>query len=248
MELWQVCGGRRLEGECRVQGSKNASLPILAAALLCPGKVELRNVPRLRDVEAALGILRYLGCRAEQRENRVYIDASGVSGCQIPHSLMERMRSSVIFMGALLARCGEARLSLPGGCQLGNRPIDLHLAALRELGAEIEEEGGEICCCPARLRGRVITLPFPSVGATENAMLAACAAEGETLIRGAAREPEICALQEMAMWYSPYRQIGSSLQRWPAPVRLREGESDCWAVTPDKFLRFSTSLIKLGVI
>ena len=197
MELWQVCGGRRLEGECRVQGSKNASLPILAAALLCPGKVELRNVPRLRDVEAALGILRYLGCRAEQRENRVYIDASGVSGCQIPHSLMERMRSSVIFMGALLARCGEARLSLPGGCQLGNRPIDLHLAALRELGAEIEEEGGEICCCPARLRGRVITLPFPSVGATENAMLAACAAEGETLIRGAAREPEICALQEM---------------------------------------------------
>ena len=197
MERWRIRGGRRLEGECTVQGSKNATLPILAACLLCPGRVELRRVPRLRDVDAALAILRRLGCQAEQQGGNVYIDASGVSGCSIPPALMEQMRSSVIFMGALLARTGEAKLSLPGGCCLGRRPIDLHLAALRKLGAEIEETAGEITCRPTKLRGAEILLPIPSVGATENAMLAACAARGETLIRGAAREPEIRSLQEM---------------------------------------------------
>ena len=126
----------------------------------------------------------------------MYIDYTQLSYCVIPHDLMEEMRSSVIFMGALLARCGEARLSLPGGCQLGKRPIDLHLAALRSLGAEIEENGREIYCHAAELRGAEIVLPFPSVGATENTMLAACAAKGETVIHGAAREPEIIALQE----------------------------------------------------
>ncbi len=196
MDIWRIRGGKRLEGEYRVQGSKNASLPILAACLLCPGTVELRRVPRLRDVDAALEILEHLGCRVRREDDRVYIDASGVNGFEIPPALMERMRSSVIFMGALLARCGRARLSLPGGCRLGKRPIDLHLLALRRLGAEIEEEDGEIRCRPAKLRGACIRLPFPSVGATENALLAACGAEGETLIRGAAREPEIVALQD----------------------------------------------------
>ena len=196
MDIWRIRGGARLEGECSVQGSKNASLPILAACLLCPGTVELRRVPRLRDVDAALQILEHLGCRVRREGDRVYIDASGVNGCEIPPALMERMRSSVIFMGALLARCGRARLSQPGGCRLGKRPIDLHLLALRRLGAEIEEEDGEIRCRPAKLRGACIRLPFPSVGATENALLAACGAEGETLIRGAAREPEIVALQD----------------------------------------------------
>ena len=196
MDLWRIRGGNRLEGEWRVQGSKNAALPILAASLLCPGTVELRRVPRLRDVDAALQILRDLGCRTRQEGDRVYIDASGVSGSRISHELMERMRSSVFFLGALLARTGQARLSLPGGCQLGKRPIDLHLMALRTLGAQIEEEGDEILCAPASLRGAEIRLPFPSVGATENAMLAACAAEGTTVIRGAAREPEIRALQD----------------------------------------------------
>lgn len=195
MEFWHVHGGHRLTGACGVQGSKNASLPILAAAVVCPARTELENVPRLRDVDAALRILRHLGCRAEQREHRVYIDAAPLHGSEIPHALMEEMRSSVIFMGALLARCGEARLTLPGGCQLGKRPIDMHLAALRQLGAEIKEEGGEIRC-RGNLRGARIALPFPSVGATENVMLAASAAEGETVLCGAAREPEICALQD----------------------------------------------------
>jgi len=196
MEIWHIRGGNRLRGACFVQGSKNASLPIIAASIICPLKSELMNVPQLRDVDAALRILRHLGCLAEQRGGDVYIDSTRLSGSSIPHSLMVEMRSSVIFMGALLARCGEARLSLPGGCQLGKRPIDLHLAALRQMGAEIEEDAGEICCRAEKLRGTEIILPFPSVGATENIMLAACAARGETIIRNAAREPEIGALQD----------------------------------------------------
>jgi UDP-N-acetylglucosamine 1-carboxyvinyltransferase len=137
-----------------------------------------------------------LGCTAEQLDNDVYIDSSALSQSTIPHTLMEEMRSSVIFMGALLSRCGSARLSLPGGCQLGKRPIDLHLAALRQMGAEIQEEGGEISCHAESLCGADIDLPFPSVGATENIMLAASNAKGRTVIHGAAREPEIVALQE----------------------------------------------------
>ncbi len=196
MECWHIRGGRRLEGACFVQGSKNASLPILAASLVCPAETELENVPCLRDVDAALRILRHLGCRAEQRGGSVSIDSRGLNGSEIPRRLMEEMRSSVIFMGALIARCGQARLSLPGGCQLGKRPIDLHLSALRQMGAQIEEDGGEILCRAGKLHGAEISLPFPSVGATENAMLAACTAEGKTVIRGAAREPEIGALQD----------------------------------------------------
>ena len=196
MELWHIRGGNRLEGACFVQGSKNASLPILAASIICPASTELLNVPQLRDVDAALRILRHLGCWAEQSGGEVTIDSRNLSCCSIPHSLMVEMRSSVIFMGALLARCGEARLSLPGGCQLGKRPIDLHLAALRQMGAEIDEDRGEIFCRAEALKGAEIVLPFPSVGATENIMLAACAAKGETVIHGAAREPEIVALQD----------------------------------------------------
>ena len=179
-----------------MQGSKNATLPIIAASIISPARSELMNVPQLRDVDAALRILRHLGCTAEQRQNEVFIDSTYLSGSSIPHSLMEEMRSSVIFMGALLTRCGEARLSLPGGCQLGKRPIDLHLSALRKMGAQIEEDGPEIYCRAERLRGAEIELPFPSVGATENIMLAACSARGRTVIRGAAREPEISALQD----------------------------------------------------
>lgn len=196
MDIWKIRGGRRLDGACFVQGSKNASLPIIAASLICPAETELMNVPRLRDVDSALRILRHLGCRAEQRGNDLYINSSGISENNIPHSLMLEMRSSVIFMGALLARCGEARLSLPGGCQLGKRPIDIHISALRRMGAEVEEDGSNIYCRASRLEGCCLPLPFPSVGATENIMLAASAAEGETVIKGAAREPEIEALAE----------------------------------------------------
>lgn len=198
MEIWHIKGGNRLFGSCRVQGSKNASLPVLAASLVLPSRSVIHNVPRLYDVDAAVSILSHLGCRVERGGdgNTLIIDSTKPCRAEIPRHLMEEMRSSVIFMGALLARCGEAKLSLPGGCQLGKRPIDLHLAALRRMGAEISEEGSDIYCRTAGLHGAQIMLSFPSVGATENIMLAACAAEGETVIRGAAREPEIAALAE----------------------------------------------------
>ena len=196
MDIWHVRGGNRLFGSSRVQGSKNASLPVLAASIVIPARSRIGNVPQLRDVDAAVSILSYLGCRVERKETELYIDSSSVCCAEVPRELMAEMRSSVIFMGALLARCGEARLSLPGGCQLGKRPIDLHLSSLRAMGAEIIEEGSDIYCRANKLHGADITLRFPSVGATENIMLAACAAEGRTTIRGAAREPEIEALQE----------------------------------------------------
>ena len=232
MDLWRIRGGRRLEGECRVQGSKNAALPILAACLLCPGTVELRRVPRILDVDAALQILRQLGCRVQQQGDRVYIDASLVSGSAIPRHLMERMRSSVFFLGALLARTGQAALSLPGGCKLGKRPIDLHLKALRELGAEIEEEDEQIFCRSSAITGREIRLPFPSVGATENILMAACAARGETLICGAAREPEILALQDfLRCMGAEIRGAGSDTIRVSA---FHPRSSLCFTLPPDR--------------
>ena len=136
MDIWHIRGGNKLEGTCFVQGSKNASLPIIAASIAAPARSELTNVPQLRDVDAALRILRHLGCTAEQLGNDVYIDSAPLTESTIPHSLMLEMRSSVIFMGALLARCGVARLSLPGGCPIGARPVDYHLLAFRALGAE----------------------------------------------------------------------------------------------------------------
>lgn len=196
MDIWHVRGGRRLEGTAYVQGSKNASLPILAASILCPARTELTNVPKLKDVDAALLILRKLGCTAVQEGNRVFIDSSSLISSAIPFELMKEMRSSVIFLGALVARCGAAKLSLPGGCRLGKRPIDLHLDSLRQMGAYIEENRGEIFCAADTLKGTEISLSFPSVGATENIMLAACGADGKTVINGAAREPEIKALQD----------------------------------------------------
>lgn len=196
MSVWHIAGGNRLSGSVTVQGAKNAVLPIMAASVLAPGETELLNVPTLRDVNTTIRILRGLGCSVEREGDAVYIDSRPMSRSEIPHSLMRELRSSVIFLGALLARCGHARLSMPGGCELGPRPIDLHLMALRALGAEIDERGGDlICSAPSGLHGAGIALPMPSVGATENAMLAACAAEGETVIMNAAREPEITELQ-----------------------------------------------------
>ena len=190
-----IKGGSRLTGETAVQGAKNSVLPILAATLLTGGQVELRNCPRLRDVDASIRILRALGCDARWEGDSLLVDTAGLNGCAISDTLMREMRSSAIFLGAILARCGQAELSYPGGCELGPRPIDLHLSGLRALGAEIDDTGGTLHCKAARLVGREIVLGLPSVGATENLMLAACGAEGTTSIANAAREPEIVDLQ-----------------------------------------------------
>ena len=145
MSYFEIEGGRRLSGSLAVHGAKNSVLPILAAALLVPGESVIHNCPDLSDVSVSLDILRLLGCRAEREGDTVVIDASSLSRCDIPQHLMREMRSSVVFLGALLARLGEAELSYPGGCELGPRPIDLHLSALRSLGAEILEEQGCLC-------------------------------------------------------------------------------------------------------
>lgn len=190
-----VEGGRRLQGQLKLQGAKNSVLPILAATILNRGESVLYGCPRLRDVEASIQILNYLGCSTQWDGGALVVDTSGLCRCAISDQLMREMRSSAIFLGAILARCGEANISYPGGCELGPRPIDLHLSGLRDLGAEIDESAGRLDCRAKEMKGREIILSLPSVGATENLMLAACGAEGITVINNAAREPEIVDLQ-----------------------------------------------------
>ncbi len=197
MENLIINGGKELHGSVKLQGSKNSILPILAATVATGGVSILHNCPKLTDVDAAIEILRHTGCKVQCRGHTVIVDSSDANSFEIPDSLMREMRSSIVFLGALLARFGEARVSAPGGCEIGLRPIDLHLSALRRMGAVITEEGGLLdCACPDGLFGRQITLNFPSVGATENIMLAAIGAKGETVITNAAREPEIADLAE----------------------------------------------------
>lgn len=196
MESLIIDGGYRLNGTVRVQGAKNGALPVLAASVL-GGRSAIHNCPRLTDTENAVDILRLLGCRAERDGDCVRVDACATLRCDIPPELMSRMRSSVIFLGALLARCGRAVVSAPGGCELGPRPIDLHLEAMRLLGADIVEKRGLVFCeSSGRLKGAEIVLPYPSVGATENTLIAAATAKGRTVLVGAAREPEITELAD----------------------------------------------------
>ena len=196
MRYITIEGGTPLRGEVAVQGAKNSVLPILAATLLSGDVCRIEGCPHLSDVDSAADILRYLGCAVQWDGDDLLVDSTTLTRCDIPQTLMRRMRSSVIFLGAILARCGQADLSYPGGCELGPRPIDLHLAALRALGAEIREEQGCLRCRGGKhLHGRELCLSIPSVGATENAMLAACGCPGITTIVGAAREPEIEDLQ-----------------------------------------------------
>ena len=190
-----VRGGGRLKGEVAIQGAKNSVLPILAATLLTADEVELRGCPRLRDVDASVRILRSLGCKARWEGGNLLVNTGGLNARGISDILMREMRSSAIFLGAILARCGQAELSYPGGCELGPRPIDLHLSGLRALGAEINDAGGVLHCKAPELKGREVVLSLPSVGATENLMLAACGGSGTTTIANAAREPEIVDLQ-----------------------------------------------------
>ena len=190
-----IDGGRRLEGEIDVQGAKNAVLPILAAAILSDGKNIIYNCPNLSDVETTISVLKNLGCKVKWEKNSVEVDSSSISGHTIPDELMRKMRSSIIFLGAIIAKCKKAEVSMPGGCEIGNRPIDLHLKALRQLGVEITESHGFIHCDGTNMSAAKIHLDFPSVGATENTMLASCLLDGTTVIENAAREPEIVDLE-----------------------------------------------------
>lgn len=197
MDKLVINGSKRLTGEIEVHGSKNSVLPILAACVLSQGENIIHNCPILSDVDAALKILVELGCKVKREEHTVCVDSSGVNGYEISDSLMREMRSSVIFLGAILGRTGKAVLSTPGGCEIGLRPIDMHISAMEQLGAEVFEEHGRLHFeCKNGLHGARVILPFPSVGATENIMIASCVAKGTTVITNAAREPEISDLAD----------------------------------------------------
>lgn len=188
-------GGKPLSGTISIHGSKNAVLPILAASVLCKdGITVIHNCPDLRDVKITIKILRYLGAKVRQNGHSLTIDARGKLRTRIPKRLMMKLRSSIIFMGAITARGQKAKISAPGGCELGARPIDLHISALRSLGCEILEEPNCLYVNGKNLKGTDITLRFPSVGATENILLASCLAPGVTTIKNAACEPEIVDL------------------------------------------------------
>lgn len=192
-----IAGGSRLSGIIEVPGAKNAVLPVLAATLLNNGTSILENCPELDDVFTMIEILSALGCKIKRKGSRIEVDASQLTSSSIPEALAKRMRSSIIILGAVLARCGEVLVSYPGGCEIGMRPIDMHLRALEQMGAEVDGMNhGMLRVRAEKLQGCEVLLDYPSVGATENIMLAACYAEGETLIRNAAKEPEIEDLQE----------------------------------------------------
>ena len=197
MSSYIIEGGKKLQGEVKISGSKNASLPIIAASILNGKRTTLYNVPNIEDTKTTLEILKVLGGKVKIANNKIQIDSSGIKTHEIPDKLMRELRSSVILAGALVARFKNATFSYPGGCDIGARPIDLHLDGFRKLGIQIEEDGGYIRCHTDKIIGNDIHLDFPSVGATENIMLAAVLAEGETVIQNAALEPEIVDLQNM---------------------------------------------------
>lgn len=194
MSAIAIRGKQPLEGELRVQGSKNAVLPMMAASILNKGTTVIENVPRIQDVFCMMGILTSLGCVCRLTGHRLEICAKTLIGCSVPQKEMEQMRSSIMLLGPLLGRCREAAVYDPGGCRIGRRPIDLHLMALKALGAEILRKEAPLRLRCDRLCGTEILFPYPSVGATENAILAASAAEGITILNGCAREPEIVSL------------------------------------------------------
>lgn len=195
MGKYIINGDKRLVGEVSVSGAKNAVLPILAATVVGGNRSTIFNTPNLRDVDIMEKILLSIGCKVERMDNIMYVDSRNLSNTNIPDELVREMRSSIILMGSMLTRCGETKVSYPGGCEIGPRPIDLHLKALREMGAKIDESHGFLYCHCEKLKGCEIQLDYPSVGATENIILAAVRAKGTTVIRNAAREPEIIDLQ-----------------------------------------------------
>ena len=196
MSNYIIEGGKRLEGEVTISGSKNASLPIIAATILNPGTTKLYDIPNIHDTQITLEILKYLGCKVKKGHGKVEINSKKITKTDIPEHLMNQMRSTVILAGAILGRFKEATFSYPGGCDIGARPIDLHLSAFKKLGINISEYSGFITCKCDKIIGANIDLDFPSVGATENIILASIYAEGTTQITNAAMEPEIVDLAQ----------------------------------------------------
>lgn len=194
MDSIRIQGRVALQGKVRIQGSKNAALPILAATLLAGECSFIENCPRIADVYAMVSLLKSMGCRVYWQENGLAVDSAMARRSDMPREAVTGMRSSLCLLGALIGRCGEAVMEHPGGCVIGARPIDMHLSALEKMGVEFTESAGQLRAAAKNLHGAEISLPFPSVGATENVILAGVMAEGDTVLQGAALEPEITAL------------------------------------------------------
>ncbi|MDE7453766.1 MAG: UDP-N-acetylglucosamine 1-carboxyvinyltransferase [Clostridia bacterium] len=196
MEKYIINGGNKLYGSVKIQAAKNSVLPILAATVLTDGEVKILNVPHISDVRNMINILTCLGCKAVYENDSIIINSSSADCFEIPSALAHELRSSVFLLGSVISRFHKAKIAYPGGCDIGLRPVDLHLTGLKRLGVEITEKNGYILCKCDKLCGNEIMLDCPSVGATENIILAAVKAEGTTVIKNAAREPEIEDLQK----------------------------------------------------
>jgi UDP-N-acetylglucosamine 1-carboxyvinyltransferase len=197
MDKLQITGGKRLNGDIVISGAKNAALPILCAGLLTSGDLELSNVPRLHDVRTMLKLLEQTGLKVTQDDENVTLNGADIDKLEAPYELVKTMRASILVLGPMLARFGEAKVSLPGGCAIGSRPVDQHIKGLRAMGAEITIEGGYIHAKCAKLKGARILTDMITVTGTENLLMAAVLAEGETVLENAAREPEVTDLANM---------------------------------------------------
>ena len=232
MDKLLIRGGRRLQGEVRISGAKNAALPILCAGLLVPGRVTLTNVPQLQDTATTLKLLERMGVATVREGSAVGLDASQVGAYEASYDLVKTMRASILVLGPLVARFGQARVSLPGGCAIGQRPVDQHIRGLQALGATIEIEHGDVVARATRLRGARIVTDMVTVTGTENLMMAAVLADGETVIENAAREPEVvdlaCALNA---WGAQVSGAGTDRIVVRGVERLHGGEH---RVMPDR--------------
>ena len=197
MDKLKILGGLPLVGEIQAAGAKNAALPILCASLLTADPLELSNVPQLQDIATTIRLLKLLGVKTERDEERLTLQADSLVSTEAPYELVKTMRASILVLGPLLARFGEARVSLPGGCAIGQRPVDQHIKGLQAMGAQIEIEQGFVVARAARLKGARIVTDMVTVTGTENLMMAACLAEGETILENAAREPEVVDLAKV---------------------------------------------------
>lgn len=234
MKCLKINGGRALRGSIDVHGAKNSILPVLCATVLINGKSVIHNCPRLSDVEVTVNILRYLGANVSREGNTLIVDATSISRSNILEPQMKELRSSIIFLGALASRTGQACLYLPGGCDIGLRPIDLHLKGLKALGYEVFTDGHNVCATRRDVIGKEIVLPFPSVGATENIILASVLAKGTTTIVNAAREPEIEDLADFL------NKAGAKIYGASTPTITIEGVNELngaeHTVIPDRIL------------
>jgi UDP-N-acetylglucosamine 1-carboxyvinyltransferase len=194
MDKLVIEGGARLKGEVRISGAKNAALPIMCASLLARDALTLHNVPQLNDIATMVKLLRRMGVAVERDGDRMTLDASRLDSPAAPYDLVKTMRASILVLGPLTARAGEARVSLPGGCAIGARPVDQHIKGLQSMGAEVRVEHGDVHATATRLRGARLFTDMVTVTGTENLMMAACLADGETVIENAAREPEVVDL------------------------------------------------------